>query len=346
MAALLVASSASTAPREPIPMADVRVGIVSWNTAALLDRCLAALPEALAGLDAEVVVVDNASADDSAERAGRHAHVRLVRNDDNTGYARAMNQALAGSTAPVLIALNPDTDPPPGSLRALVELVLAQPQRGLVVPRLTNADGSVQYTVQRFPSVALAWRAGFVPARFQRGALGRRWCLPGAPPPDAPAAIDWAIGAVHVIRRDALAGRAPYSERWFMYVEDIEICWWLHEHGWEVWSDPTITVPHVGNAAGEQAWGSSRAPRFWAASYDFVGLTRGQRYARLWALVNTVAVALHVVVRRVAARLLPRRRAALLATAAELRGVLPVHRRALLEGAEAVGRDTLAGAPR
>src|SRR5690606_3049727 len=99
---------------------------------------------------------DNDSGDDSAEVAGRVAGVEVIRNTDNVGYARGMNQALAGSDAPVLIALNPDTEPAPGSLEALIDHLLAHPRVGLVVPRLTHLDGRLQHSVYRFPSVPLA----------------------------------------------------------------------------------------------------------------------------------------------------------------------------------------------
>ena len=199
----------------------VRVGIVSWNTAGLLERCLAALPAALEGAEAEVVVVDNASADGSAEVASSHA--RVVRNPTNVGYAKAMNQALAGSGAEVLIALNPDTEPPPGSLATLVRRLLADPCVGLVAPLLVGADGASQWTARRFPSVGVGAATCILPRRLQRGRIGRRLLLEPADQPAAPADVDWAIGAVHVIRVEALEGRAPYDERWFMYVEDIEL---------------------------------------------------------------------------------------------------------------------------
>src|ERR1700685_4663311 len=82
----------------------VRVGIVSWNTSELLARCLAALPDALAGTEWSVVVVDNASTDVSADVAATFDYVRVERNEENRGYARAMNQALAGADSAVLIA--------------------------------------------------------------------------------------------------------------------------------------------------------------------------------------------------------------------------------------------------
>ena len=239
-------------PSQAVAAARVRVGIVSWNTAALLNQCLLALPAALAGTDAEVVVVDNDSADASGDVAAPYPGVRVIRNRTNVGYAKAMNQALAGAGSQVLIALNPDTAPPPGSLATLVERLLADPGVGLVAPRLVNPDGTDQYTARCFPGPAGAAAACFVPKRWQGGRIGRRFRLEAAAGPKQPTDIDWAIGAVHVIRAAALHGRPPYDERWFMYVEDVELCWWLAQRGWRRRIEADVTVPHVGNAAGDQ----------------------------------------------------------------------------------------------
>ena len=312
-------------------MPDVRVGIVSWNTAELLDRCLAALPAALEGVDAEIVVVDNASADDSAAVAEARGVV-VVRNDDNVGYARAMNQALWPTDAPVLLALNPDTEPPPGSLATLVRRVVERPRTGLVVPRLLNADGTLQPSAQRFPSLRLAVVAGFLPPRWQRSRLGRRWWLEAGAPHDRCESIDWAIGAVHVIRAEALAGALPYSERWFMYVEDLELCWRLHRAGWGVRLEADVEVPHIGNAAGAQAWGWKRARRFWAASYDFDALAHSRAHARAWAGVNLAATTVHLAVNRAGARVGGEVGERRLHAAGAMRALLPVHARALVHG--------------
>jgi len=302
---------------------DVRIGVVSWNTADLLDRCLAALPAAVGDLDVEVVVVDNASTDCSADRAAAHAGVKVVANRTNAGYARAMNVALADSDAPFLLALNPDTEPPPGSIAALVAYARAHPRAGLVVPRLANADGSLQHSVQRFPSVRLAAAAGLVPPRLQRGRFARRWWLDGRHPHDVSGPVDWAIGAVHLLRAEALDGGLPYSERWFMYVEDLEVCVRLHRAGWQVHLDAEVTVPHVGNAAGAQQWGGERARRFWRASYDFHASAHGAAAARAWAATNVLGAGIHWAANRVHGN--PR-------VAAELRAVLPVHVRAAVLG--------------
>ena len=263
---------------------------MSWNTADLLDRCLSALPAALAGTDADLVVVDNASSDASADVAAGHPGVRVVRNPANVGYARAMNTALGGGAADVLIALNPDTEPPPGSLVTLVHRLLADPGVGLVAPKLLGAAGDPQWSARRFPSLGVGAATCLLPGRWQGGRLGRHLNLELADQPDHPADIDWAIGAVHVIRARALAGRAPYDERWFMYVEDIELCWWLAERGWRRRFEADVAVPHVGNASGDQAWGDEYMGRCFDAMYDWYERDLSRLGVRAWAALNALRV--------------------------------------------------------
>jgi GT2 family glycosyltransferase len=311
---------------------DVRVGIVSWNTADLLERCLLSLPAAFASKSFEVVVVDNASGDGSADVAERVPGVRVERNTENAGYARAMNQALSGSRAGYLIALNPDTVPPPGSLARLVDALAAQPDVALAAPRLVNPDGSLQHSVYRFPSLKVAFVVACLPLALHRGGLGRRFWLEGHAPHDRSQRVDWAIGAVHCIRAAGLAGDPVYRERWFMYVEDLDLSWRLRRRGWATLFVADVEVVHVGNASGAQAWGDSRTARWLDATYDWYALERGTVAAWVWAAVSTVGMAgklafatlglgLHLPGR-------PRRRA----WASQLRGWLGLHGKKLFRG--------------
>lgn len=275
---------------------EARIGIVSWQTAGLLDGCLAALPAALGDMRADVVVVDNASTDGSAEVA--HAHgVRVIVNDRNLGYGRAMNQALAGADAPILIALNPDTVARPGSLALLVEALSADPALGLVAPRLVNHDGSLQPSVNRFPSIRLALVTGLVPMALRRGRLGARFWLEGYAAHDRATDIDWAIGAVHVIRRSAITDPDhPYSERTFMYTEDMDLCWQLWRGGWRVGLEPSSEVLHVGNAAGSLAFGGRRDDILLAADAQWYVDRHGITQARLWFIANMLGFCVKSVV--------------------------------------------------
>jgi GT2 family glycosyltransferase len=272
-------------------MTDVRVGVVSYNTAALLDRCLASLPAALEGVDAEIVVVDNASTDGSADTAAAHDRVTVVRAADNAGYPRSMNRALAGTDAPVLLALNPDTVAAPGSLAHLARRIVDEPRLGLVSPRLRNADGSVQHSVHRFPSPAVSLASGFVPHGLRAGAIGERFWLEGYADLDRPAFVDWTVGAVHAIRRAAVEDADhPYTERWFMYAEDLDLCWQLHRRGWDVAFDPSVEVVHVGNVAGEATFGSERTARVIGVEYEWYRETHGALATRVWRSANVAGL--------------------------------------------------------
>jgi len=315
--------------------ARVRVGIVSWNTAELLDRCLAALPAAIGDREADVVVVDNASADRSVDVVRSHPSVELIENSGNRGYARAMNQAL---TAPpgghdVLVALNPDTEPPPGSLDALATFLELHTDVGLVVPRLLEADGREQHSVHRFPSVALEV-ARLAPATLRRGPLGRRWWLERHSDHRVVADVDWAIGAVHVIRTEALGGDPPYDERWFMYTEDMDLCWRMWRRGWRVVLAGDVSVPHLHNAAGAQAWGARRTARFAATNFDWYRLRHGEAAARRWAAAKTAGSALKLAAGVVLGAARPRSPEGRRIVALQ-RTLLPIHAR------EALGRSEL-----
>jgi GT2 family glycosyltransferase len=289
-------------------------------------------------VEAEIVVVDNASSDNSALVAASHPNVRLQRNAVNVGYARAMNQALGGAGAEVLIALNPDTEVGPGVLTGLARRLLEQPGVGLVAPRLRNADGRVQHSVYRFPTAAHAAMVCFVPpAVLRRTGLGSRWWLEGQSPHDQPADIDWAIGAVHVLRAEAVDPVRPYSERWFMYVEDLDLCWRLGQAGWRRRFEPDFEVVHVGNAAGALAWGSMRTERWLAASYDWYAETRGEPAMRAWAAINGAGVAWMAIRHAVPGLIAPRRWPQSRTLARRFAGLARLHARALVVGRPPAG---------
>jgi GT2 family glycosyltransferase len=166
----------------------------------------------------------------------------------------------------------------------------AHPEAALAAPRLANTDGSMQHSVYRFPSIAVAAAVCFVPQPLQRGPVGRRMWLEGYAPHDRSGPVDWAIGAVHCIRRAALHEEPPYRERWFMYVEDMDLCWRLRRAGWQVLFDADVVVPHVGNASGRQAWGDDRTARWLDPTYDWYALERGDLAARTWSAVNVLGL--------------------------------------------------------
>jgi len=173
----------------------------------------------------------------------------------------------------------------------------------------------------------------FLPASLQRRTgWGRRWWLEGQSPHDRATDIDWAIGAVHVLRAAAVDRSRPYSERWFMYVEDLDLCWRLGQAGWRRRFEPDFEVLHIGNAAGAQAWGTGRTRRWLAATHDWYAQAHGRPAMRVWAAINGAGVAWLAVRYGLLGLLAPRRRAQSRALARELASLVPVHLRAALVG--------------
>ena len=177
----------------------------------------------------------------------------------------------------------------------------------------------------------------FAPAFVLRRGLGRRFWLEGhCDHPSERVEVDWAIGAVHVIRRAALVGKQPYDETWFMYAEDIELCWRLRRAGWAIRLEGDVVVEHEGNASGAQAWGSTRTVRWLVPTLEWFARDRGGLRLRLWAAVNVVAYAWLRAKWRLLARLRPRRFGHLAGWAADAAAPASVHRQVLRGGPAAV----------
>ncbi len=193
----------------------------------------------------EVVVVDNASTDGSVDGLRRaHPGVRIVHSGGNLGYARAANLGIAATGAPVVAVLNPDTVLRPGAGPALTARFAAEPDLGAAGPRLCNTDGSVYPSARRVPSLVDAVGHGLLFFVWRDNPFTRRYREIGADP-DRPRDVDWVSGAAVWLRRAALDDVGGWDERYFMYVEDVDLCWRLHRAGWRVAYDPAGTVEHL-----------------------------------------------------------------------------------------------------
>ena len=137
-------------------MSDVHLSVVvlSWNTRELLGACLASLARDVPCEPREIIVVDNGSADGSAEMVARdHPEVRLIRNAENRLYAEANNQGARAARGRYLCLLNSDTEVRPGALDRLTRFLEDHPDHAAAAPMLVNPDGSVQRACRRFPTL-------------------------------------------------------------------------------------------------------------------------------------------------------------------------------------------------
>ncbi len=241
---------------------DLSVIIVSWNVRDLLVQCLAALfsPEVRDGLKLEVIVVDNASTDDSTEAACGFPQVKVVQNCHNIGYGRANNQGFQAAHGRHLLVLNPDTMPQPGSLEALLRFADSHPNTGIISPRLLNPDGSTQSAAFNFPTLPMYALDLFPVPRFVPGRI-RYWLArselngryPQGPRRAHPFKIDHPLGACMLINGEAYRQVGGFDPRLFMYSEEIDLALRYGEAGWQCWQVPVARVVHLGGQSTAQA---------------------------------------------------------------------------------------------
>lgn len=207
--------------------------IVNYNTRDLLRECLASL-RAHARMY-PVVVVDNASTDDSAIMVEREfPEATLLHTPQNIGFGAANNRALAGVTTEFTMLLNSDARVEDDVIAALARTLDARPEAGLVGCGLTWPDGTTQRSARRFPSAR----------RSLRNALALQ-----DPMPSTLTEVDYVDGAAALVRTSALRGVEGFNERFFLYVEDADLCRRLKMAGWRTLYDPRVHAVHVGGGS-------------------------------------------------------------------------------------------------
>ena len=215
--------------------------IVSYNVCRFVAQCLDSVLRASEGIDVEVFVVDNASADDTVSHIGsRYPWVKLIANDDNLGFSRANNMAIRQAQGEYILLLNPDTIVAGSTLRECVGFMDAHPQAGGLGVRMHNADGSLAPESRRAipsPWVSCLKMLGFT-KRYYMSHLS--W--------DEPGRIEVISGAFFMLRRKALDQVGLLDEDFFMYGEDIDLSYRLLKGGWENWYHPSDVVHFKGES--------------------------------------------------------------------------------------------------
>jgi N-acetylglucosaminyl-diphospho-decaprenol L-rhamnosyltransferase len=223
----------------------VAVVVVDHDAGPVLGACLASLVGAPVD---DVVVVDNGCRLDPApwvlEAVERGVPVRLVRTGRNLGYGAGANRGVAATDAEVVMVTNPDVELHRGAVQILVGAVVDDPAVAVVGPRIMEADGRRYPSARRFPSPLDAlghallgrWRpANRYSARYRMDDLV----------PSGPLRVDWVSGACFAARREAWEELGGFDESYFMYAEDMDLCWRAGRAGWAVVHHPGAAVTHV-----------------------------------------------------------------------------------------------------
>jgi hypothetical protein len=235
-----------------------------------------------------VVVVDNASEDGTRDLVrSAYPTARLVARARNGGFAVAVNEGLRVCGDDDVLVLNPDVVVAPGSVDILENYMRDHPTVGIAVPRLVYPDGTTQLSVRTFPSpiTMLARRSVFGTTHLGRKLLSRH-LEEGAV--DVSRAVDWALGAALLVRRQAIADVGAMDRRFFLYGEDVDWCYRMWAGGWQVHVVPEAVMEHRYERASRGTLDLRSAPtrHHWASVFKLFALHpglligRGPRLAR------------------------------------------------------------------
>jgi N-acetylglucosaminyl-diphospho-decaprenol L-rhamnosyltransferase len=223
---------------------DVTAIVVNYNTRDLLRPCLDKLRESAAGLRLQIVIVDNASRDGSAETLrADFADCDLLFNATNVGFGRANNQALALARGRYLLLLNTDAFVAPDSVGNTVDYLNANPECGLLGVRLIGRDGTLQPSCRYFPT---PWNEFLSSTGFDRFFPGTRLVDDMNWAHDSPRECDWVPGCYYLVRRSVVDDVGLFDPRFFLYYEEVDHCRAVKAAGWKVVFYSGTTIVHIG----------------------------------------------------------------------------------------------------
>ena len=247
-------------------MPELSIIIVNWNGGTLLRRCVETIVSSEPGTSYDIIIIDNASADDSLDQIRRSEslkqlfageQIRIVKNTENRGFGAANNQGFALTDAPFLFLLNLDTEVRPGTIDTLLRTIKSDETFGVCGPKILNSDGSLQ--ISAFFNPPRVWHTilsqlklyHLLPHRL-RGELllGRHWDH------DRLRSVPMLSGAAMLARRKMIDEVGGFNERFHMYSEDTEWCWRITKANWKLMFVPEAVLLHHGAQSSIKRWSS------------------------------------------------------------------------------------------
>lgn len=236
----------------------VSIIIVNWNSLVYLRECLTSLRDSASSADFEIIVVDNASAvDETPAIQAEFPCVRAIRSERNLGFAGANNLGHEYATAPYLLFLNPDTRVLGPAVHVMLDQLQNDANAGIMGCKLLNSDGSVQTScIQRFPTILnQVLDIEFLRARWP---LWRIWGIaPLLRDDQTVAEVEVVSGACLMISRAAFERVGKFCQDYFMYAEDVDLCYQTRQAGWTVCYTGKASVVHHGGGTSKPRKGNA-----------------------------------------------------------------------------------------
>src|SRR3990167_2013303 len=246
---------------------DLSIVIVNWNARDYLRKCLESIYGNSEALALEIFVVDNGSSDGSAEMLReKFPNVMLIENKGNPGFGAANNQALKVCASDLVLMLNPDTEVSAGALASMANFLRQNAKAGAVGAKLLNADKTIQLTCARnFPTILseFFWLTTLV-RRFPGNRIIGGYLMSYWDHNDK-REVDCLSGACIMARLEVLRKLGYFDEDYFIYGEDVDLCYRIKKAGWQIWYLPEAEITHYGG-------GSSRGIAEAAAILDRIAI--------------------------------------------------------------------------
>lgn len=256
----------STIPPNGDPV--LSIIIVSWNTQDLLRKCLSSILDIIGTPQFEVIVVDNGSSDGSAAMvSAEFPQVILVTNDENLGFAKATNQGGKISRGQYFLLLNSDTEASPLSINTCIEYMNSHSDVAIVGCRLEYPSGEAQNSCFRFPSIrGIIFESIGLSKLFPQSALFNcnRY---GEAQWSETREVDCVMGSFMMLRSSALETAEVFDDGYFMYAEEVDLCWRMTKGNWKVLYFPKVSIIHH--------WGGSSGVNPAVAAWAYEGVRRG-----------------------------------------------------------------------
>ncbi len=244
-------------------MKDITIVIVNWNTQDLLKNCLDSVCQTIKDISYEIIVVDNASTDGSANMLREEfPDVKIIENKENRGFGAANNQAFAVMKGRYALLLNTDAVLTEHAIRELFLFMEDHPETSLTCGQLLNEDGSRQNSIANFPTlITMSANTSLLEYIFPGRFPSKRYIH------ESPVEIESAIGACVLARKKAMDDIGVFDERYFFFFEETDWAYRMRSAGWKIYYVPSASIYHLqGKSVGESI--RSRM-EFYRSRYQF-----------------------------------------------------------------------------
>jgi GT2 family glycosyltransferase len=238
---------------------DISIIIVSYNTVHLLHEVVAKLNAASTGLQTEIIFVDNASKDHSAEVIRRDFPTcQLIVNQHNVGFGRANNQALPLASGRYVLLVNTDAFVAEETLKSTLTYMDAHPRCGILGVRLEGRDGVLQPCARYFPT---PWNTFLLQSGLNRLFNNVKMVDDMEWAHDTVRLCDWVVGCYYLVRKEVIDQVGLFDPRYFLYLEEVDHCYAAKKAGWDVVFYPHTTVIHLGGESAKSEGAISQGGR-------------------------------------------------------------------------------------